>query len=178
MIDLGTSVGRQQAFGLIASKCSAADAECLKQIRESKRYKSVATHCEEFCLRYLGLSRSHAAYFGFRKSSVFRRKPTGRETIPISQENSERIADVVALLRQDPEELSAQLVNALVSDSASIAMPTEQRRKLRAVRKRLDDCFTPLETIGGSEVLPSDHAEMVSLIAYGLERLNQLPRAA
>src|SRR5437870_7020967 len=60
MIDLGASVRRRQAFGLIASKCSAADAECLKQIRESKRYKSVAAHWEEFCPRYLGLSRSHA----------------------------------------------------------------------------------------------------------------------
>src|SRR6266481_4815627 len=60
MIDLGTWVGRRQAFGLVSSKCSAADAECLKQIRENKSYKSVAAHWEEFCPRYLGLSRSHA----------------------------------------------------------------------------------------------------------------------
>ena len=60
MIDLGTWVGRRQAFGLVSSKCSAADAECLKQIRESKRYKSVAAQWEDFCPRYLGLSRSHA----------------------------------------------------------------------------------------------------------------------
>jgi hypothetical protein len=46
VFELGTWVGRRQAFGLIANKCSAADAECLKQIRESKSYKSVAATWE------------------------------------------------------------------------------------------------------------------------------------
>src|SRR5258708_1271104 len=176
MIDLGTCVGRRQAFGLIASKCSAADAECLKQIRDSKSYKSVASHWEEFCPRYLGLSRSHADRliqqldeFGaayFELSQIVRipekayRAISGAisrhsieyqgETIPISQENGDRIAEVVALLRQGTEELSAQLLNGLISDAASITFPTGQRKKLRAVRKRLDTSFTQLEAIGGS----------------------------
>ncbi|HUI80868.1 MAG TPA: hypothetical protein VLY24_23240 [Bryobacteraceae bacterium] len=34
--DLGTWLGRKQAFGLMAGKCSAADAECLRNIREQK----------------------------------------------------------------------------------------------------------------------------------------------
>src|SRR5436190_9310766 len=161
MIDLGTWVGRRQAFGLVSSKCSAADAECLKQIRESKRYKSVAAQWEEFCPRYLGLSRSHADKiiqqfdeFGaayFELSQIVRipekvyRAISGTisghsieykgETIPISQENGGRIAEVVALLRQGTEELSAQLLNALISDAASITFPTEQHKKLRVVRK-------------------------------------------
>src|SRR6266700_3228925 len=89
MIHLGTSVGRRQAFGLVSSKCSAADAECLKQIRESKHYKSVASQWEEFCPRYLGLSRSHAdkliqqldefgaGYFELSQIVRIPEKPTG-----------------------------------------------------------------------------------------------------
>jgi hypothetical protein len=204
MIDLGTCVGRRQAFGLMSSKCSAADAECLKQIRESKSYKSVAAQWEEFCPRYLGLSRSHsdkiiqqldefgAAYFEL--SQIVRipekayRAISGAisdhsieykgETIPISQENGAQIAEVVALLREGSEQLSRQLVRMVAGESATVVMPTEQRRKLRAVRKRLDACFTQLEAIGGSMLLPADRAELVALIAYGLERLNQFQRAA
>jgi len=41
-----------------------------------------------------------------------------------------------------------------------------------------DACFTQLEAIGGSMLLPADRAELVALIAYGLERLNQFQRAA
>ncbi len=203
MIDLGTWVGRRQAFGLVSSKCSAADAECLKQIRESKRYKSVAAQWEEFCPRYLGLSRSHADKiiqqfdeFGaayFELSQIVRipektyRAISGAisghsieykgETIPISQENGRRIVEVVALLREGSEQLS-QLVRMVASESAAVVIPAEQRRKLRTVRKRLDACFTQLEAIGGSMLLPADRAELVALIAYGLERLNQFQRAA
>jgi len=204
MIDLGTRVGRRQAFGLMSSKCSAADAECLKQIRESKSYKSVEAQWEEFCPRYLGLSRSHADKiiqqfdeFGaayFELSQIVRipekayRAISGAisdhsieykgETIPISQENGGRIAEVVALLRQGSEQLSRQLVSMVVSESASIAMPAEQRKKLREVRKLLDACFTQLEAIGGSMLLPADRAELVAMTAYGLERLNQFQRPA
>ena len=204
VFELGTWVGRRQAFGLIANKCSATDAECLKQIRESKRYKSVEADWDEFCPRHLGLSRSHAdrlihqleefgtAYFALSQivripESAYRAisgAVSGHsiefkgETIPISHENGGRIAEVVALLRQGSEQLRGQLKDALVSDASTVVMPTEQRKKLRAVCKRLDTCITQLEAIGGSELLPADRAEMAALIVYGLERLNQLPRAA
>ena len=189
--ELGTWVGRRQAFGLIANKCSAADAECLRQMRENKRYKSVAADWEEFCPRYLGLSRGQAdklihrlEEFGtayFELSQIVRipedayRAISGAvsghsieyngETIPISEENGPRIAEVVTLLRE-------QMVDMLLA--APLSIPTEQRRKLRAVRKRLEAGFKQLETISGSELLDADRAEAVALIAYGLERLSQL----
>jgi hypothetical protein len=37
LLEVGTWLGRHQAFGLIANKCSAADAACLRQIRDSRR---------------------------------------------------------------------------------------------------------------------------------------------
>jgi len=41
LVDLGTRLGRRQAFGLIANRCSAADAECLKVMREHEDYKKL-----------------------------------------------------------------------------------------------------------------------------------------
>ena len=57
---LGEMMGRRQAFGTIAGRCSAADAECLRRIREESLFQSRAATWEEFCPKYLGLSRSQA----------------------------------------------------------------------------------------------------------------------
>ena len=60
MVDLGAWLGRHQAFALIANRCSAADAECLKTIRDSGAYKELGVNWEEFCVKYAGISRSYA----------------------------------------------------------------------------------------------------------------------
>jgi hypothetical protein len=55
--DLGTWLGRKQAFGLMAGKCSAADAECLRNIREQKLYRSLHLNWDQFCHERIGISR-------------------------------------------------------------------------------------------------------------------------
>ena len=50
-------VGRREAFGMIAGRCSAADAECLRQIRNQKLYLEVAPNWDEFCRVHLKGSR-------------------------------------------------------------------------------------------------------------------------
>jgi hypothetical protein len=57
--DLGTWLGRRQAFGMMAGRTAAADAECLRQIRDQKLYKSETSSWAEFCERYIGTSRTH-----------------------------------------------------------------------------------------------------------------------
>ena len=53
-------VGRQQAFALIASKCSAAQAHALKEIKESRAFEQLGLTWEEFCLQHVGLRRERA----------------------------------------------------------------------------------------------------------------------
>jgi hypothetical protein len=57
VLDLGTWLGRKQAFGLIAGRCSAADAECLRNIRDNKRYRSLRINWKQFCREHIGISR-------------------------------------------------------------------------------------------------------------------------
>jgi hypothetical protein len=59
-IDLGTCLGRRQAFALVAGRCSAADAECLRTIREKKLYRALKVTWQEFCRKQAGVSRSTA----------------------------------------------------------------------------------------------------------------------
>ena len=58
--DMGAWTGRQQAFALIASKCSAAQALSLKQMKDSGCYERQGLTWDEFCRRHAGISRVHA----------------------------------------------------------------------------------------------------------------------
>src|SRR5260370_42089926 len=60
LLEAGTWIGRHQAFGLMASQYSAADAECLRQIRDNKHYKALGLTWEEFCSRHAGVDRKTA----------------------------------------------------------------------------------------------------------------------
>jgi hypothetical protein len=58
--DIGTLVGERKTLSKMAGSCSAADALCLRKIRESKQYLSKTKTWEEFCPKYLGIDRSTA----------------------------------------------------------------------------------------------------------------------
>src|SRR6266567_3755758 len=53
-------LGRREAFGLVAGRCSAADVECMRRIRDGKLYLSRAGDWSEFCLNELHMSKSNA----------------------------------------------------------------------------------------------------------------------
>ncbi len=57
---LGLMLGSRKAFASVAGRCSAADAECLRRIRDEKLYLRRAATWEEFYPNHLGLSRAHA----------------------------------------------------------------------------------------------------------------------
>jgi len=58
--ELGMMLGGRKAFASVAGRCSAADADCLRRVRDQKLYLNRAATWDEFCPKYLGLSRGHA----------------------------------------------------------------------------------------------------------------------
>src|SRR5690349_18994861 len=58
--ELGTWLGRHQAMGCIASKCSAADAFALREIRVNKLYRSLDLSWEDFCTIHAGITSKTA----------------------------------------------------------------------------------------------------------------------
>jgi hypothetical protein len=127
-LDTGAWIGRQQAFALIANKCSAAQASSLKQMRESGCYEKLGLTWEDFCRQHTGISRSQADRlisqydeFGeayFRLSSLARisvedyrqiaPQVAGNcididgEQVPIIPENAARIRAFVRVRRPRP----------------------------------------------------------------------------
>jgi hypothetical protein len=124
--ELGTLVGRRQAFSVVAGRASAADVDCLRQIRDSRLYRSKAATWAEFCTNCLGVSKAHVnrmirclekygpRYFALTQ---FTRVPPSvfetiaphlteegltidGETFALSADNTEQIAAAVAELRK------------------------------------------------------------------------------
>jgi hypothetical protein len=58
--ELGIILGSRIAFASVAGRCSAADAECMRRMRDEKLYLHRAPTWEEFCPQYLGLSKAQA----------------------------------------------------------------------------------------------------------------------
>lgn len=130
LLELGKWVGRQQALGLMAAKASAAQAQCLKRMKDGGEYKTLGLNWDQFCDKHVGVSRATAdriianleefgaAYFNL--ASVTRISPTtyrliagavdennlelDGEKIAITKVNAARIAEAVASLRKTIEQ--------------------------------------------------------------------------
>jgi hypothetical protein len=59
-LELGTWIGRKQAFASLAGGCSAADAECLRKMRDHRQYRALGLTWEEFCSQRIGITRQWA----------------------------------------------------------------------------------------------------------------------
>ena len=192
LLEVGTWIGRRQAFGLMASKCSFADATSLKYLREGRQYKEAGLTWDEFCTRHLGISKTHAdriisqleefgsAYFALSEviripAEAFREissSVTGHaieyngQTIPIKKENGRKIADVIRVLREEA-------ARPRIDPSSEPA----RLKNLATLRRRLNRCLTDLAAIPHNSLHPDDRAEVVGLIATAQDRLEQLSQA-
>ena len=133
-LEFGKWVGRRQAFSQVAGRCSAADAQCLRELRESKRYKVMGLTWEQVCKQEVGICRSVADliirnleefgpdYFVLAQATGISAQEYRRiqgavahhallhagEEIPIELENGPKLVAAVAALRREPAVALAQ----------------------------------------------------------------------
>jgi hypothetical protein len=60
ILDLGVALGHGQAFGIMAGRCTAAQAAAIKRIRDTKAYHRREPAWRDFCTTYLHMSGSQA----------------------------------------------------------------------------------------------------------------------
>jgi hypothetical protein len=136
LLELGVVLGQNHAFGLIAGRCSAAQADAIRHIREEKLFKKCTEKWDDFCPDYLKISRAEAdrtiklldefgpVYFEVAQltrvsAQTFRAIAPAihdgalhhnGEAIELNPENSRKVAAAVADLRRSigskPPELS------------------------------------------------------------------------
>jgi len=133
-LDAGMLAGRQQAFAMIATKCTYAQAVCLKEIHDTHAYEEFGLSWNDFCPKHVGISRVHAdslihrldefgeAYFRLaaiaRISTDLFRQIADRvtaatieldgEQIPLVPENAQRIRAGIRRLQDEVRRLSNQ----------------------------------------------------------------------
>jgi hypothetical protein len=150
VLELGIMLGQRRAFGMVAGRCSAAQAECLRKVRDEKTYLKFAANWAEFCQHHLkitkrtadraiALLKKHgtlyfetAALTGITPAEFERIEHAiqrdgihvGSDVIALIPENAARAVDAIARLQVD--EAAAQ--------SAGPAAPAEEQ--IRELEKR------------------------------------------
>ncbi|SPE37410.1 hypothetical protein SBA6_70052 [Candidatus Sulfopaludibacter sp. SbA6] len=94
-VDFGSKIGRQQAFAVIANRCTASQALALKQMKESRAYEKLGLTFEQFCIEYVGLSRSQVDRIIAQLDELGESFYHLRELAPLSPEAFRSIADKV-----------------------------------------------------------------------------------
>jgi len=157
--ELGGVLGQRKAFGLIAGRCSAAEAAAIRRIREDRLYQASKLHWDRFCQVHLGMSRTQAdrlirylEEFGpdyFELTQLTRVSAEAyraiapavkdghihwrSDAIALLPENSEKVAAAVAALR---EAARAETRPAAPKDTPAAADSLEAR--VEALRHRTD----------------------------------------
>jgi len=149
----------RRAFGMMAGRASAADAECLRRIRDDKLYTAKAANWDDFCGQYLGASRAHVnrmihhlEEFGpefFHLTQLTRMSPEAYraiaaqvkpegiefdgEVIPLAPQNAQRVSEAVTELRKRVESRKRP------------AQPAENA--FEAIERCLDDVIARIEAM-------------------------------
>jgi hypothetical protein len=192
--DLGTWLGRNQAFALMVGRCSTGFAECLLEIKENRRYLALEDTWEDFCANRLAISRATAdriirqyrqlgATFS-KLSSFVRIKPSeynliaaavthdglsfNGEVIPLEAQNTTRLAEAVGILcHQAVPQPSAPQPSA--EDLAGHAFAKAE--------KSLQTAFTELERLRAMNLDPDGRLRLLIAVEGGLANLTRIREA-
>ena len=124
--ELGKGVGRQQAFDLVAKRCTAAAAEMLKSLRDSGKYKEMGLTWKQFCEKELGVSKPFA----------------DRQIHYIEQYGVDyfRIAEIVPLSESTYKLLGSAVHDGCIEvDGDALPISRENRKQVAAAVKKIRD---------------------------------------
>jgi hypothetical protein len=185
-IDAGAWVGRQQAFAMIANRCSAAQALCLKQVRESRLFEKLELTWEEFCKEFAGISRAQAdrliqqhEEFGdayFRLSEIARISPETYRQIAsqVSDEGIEFDGRTLALTPENAPKIRAaiQTLRAQLKQVRDADQPTSPG--ITQLLIRLDALLEEVSMMSRRLLDVGERAGLQGLVAYAVNKWTHL----
>lgn len=190
-VELGTWIGRGQAFGLVANLSLAGQARCLRTIRESGSYKTLGLTWEQFCPEYAGLTRrtvdqliENLDEFGetyFRISEILRISPESyRQIAPRIAGDGETIeidGEAVAIapanasrIRRAVQQIRAELRKA----QAEAQVQQHSVPNLANLTSRLDLCLEEISRVTDHPLEARDETGLRNLISHANGRLKRI----
>lgn len=183
-IELGKWMGRREAFGAIAGRCSAAEIESLRQIRDGRLYQQMNLTWEEFCARQLHASkrtvdreisylrRFGPAFFTLRQLARISIREYALIAGQISQEGVNVDGNVVALIPENSAAL-AGAVGTLLQRSEPAAPASPPAAPFDTVLQRFRGAAEGLRAFDGGMDGRQQRAlavEIADLLAAAAER--------
>ncbi|MGA9626096.1 MAG: hypothetical protein WBL65_01270 [Bryobacteraceae bacterium] len=188
-IDAGACVGRQQAFAVIANKCSAAQALCLKQVRETQLFEKLGLTWEEFCKEYAGISRENAdrlirqhEEFGdayFRLSEIARISPETYRQIAgqVSDEGLEFDGGKLALIPENGPRIRAaiQTLRTQLKQARDASQPAAPN--IVQLQIRLDAVVEGISRMARRPLAPDHRAALQGMATYAIHKLKEVSQS-
>ena len=186
-LELGSWLGLQRAFATVAGSCSAARAQCLKQVRESNVLEEAGLTWDEFCTQYAGLSRPHADslirqynQFGdayFRLSEIARvSAKTFSQIAPRVDGDSIEIDGVKLALAPENAHKIRAAIQSLRSQIRRPPPPQRPPAGLIELQIRVDALADDIAKAAAALRSPGERPVFRSLTVYAMNKFRNLTR--
>ena len=182
--EIGALVGERKTLSKVAGGCSAADAQCLRKIRESKQYLSKSPTWEEFCPKFLGLSKGHAnrlirylEEFGpgyFELTQLTHVTPEQfRAIAPAVRENNIHLnGEAIALLPENSDRIAAAV--AELQQAAAEAVDAPVSKRLAVYERRFDRLIVEFAEFSRSPMSLAERSQANSVLSKAVGNLKRL----
>ena len=186
ILELGMLLGERRTLGTIAGRCSAAHAQCIRKMRESKLYVKFAPTWAAYCEKYLKMSKSTAnrmivlvetygsVYFevaaltGISPAEFERIHPhihpdgihAGGEVIALIPENAQRAIEAIAKLQEEA---------AAAQPEKTASTPDSQIEEIEKRAEQLCSAFYKIAKRIGDKKRVAGSIKKMQMMFYGLE---------
>ena len=172
-LEFGRMLGRREAFALVAGRCSAADVECLRRIRDEKLYRGLARNWDVFCTAHLGTSRrniersiGYLEEFGPQYFTVAQMTHIGAGeyraiAAHVTEEGVRLDGDVIALLPENSDRVAAAVGELRRRGGKPPATP--EAPSFGAVMKSCESAACKLEDYSG-DLSHDDQLDLASVL--------------
>jgi hypothetical protein len=184
--ELGVMLGSRKAFASVAGRCSAAEAECIRRIRDGKLYLNRSATWEEFCPEYLGLSKTQAnrlirylEEFGpdyFEVTQMTRITPEQYRTIaPAIREKSIHVnGEAIALIPENSERVVAAVAELRQAAAPADPPPVPVEERVDAIERRFDHLLADFEELSAFPLSPVERGRMGAVLGKALCEFQRL----
>jgi hypothetical protein len=186
VLDLGKLLGRREALALVAGRCSAAEAAYLREIRETRKFRTLSPNWGQFCEERLHMSKANAdriirifEKFGpgyFALAGLTRISPEAYAQIAdsVSADGVRWNGEVIALLPENSDRLSAAVKE--MKQSAERPDAPNTRARIDAVEKRSGQVTAELSHLVTMKPGGQDLERIQSILDENIRELVRIQR--
>jgi hypothetical protein len=188
LADAALWTGRHQAFALIAGKCTLAQAQCLRELRQTRAHEAYGLTWAQFCARHTGMTRAAADRLIQRLNQFGAAYFKLSQLVPVSGETYRQLAPHIhgdtleingAKLELIPENASAirAAVQSLRDELRALHLEGDFRRvNMTELHDKLDEILNEFRRRARHPQPEDMRANLAALLRYTIQRMQLVHR--